>query len=124
MLYQFYWECENLPDYRHTPEVERILNQDPIFEKKENPTPEDIEENEKWWEGFGPARLSSSQLEPRRLLPKSMNLSLKGTPLLTERKTKNCGRFDAEIISLNIFWIQIFVLFLLVLVFVIGESAC
>ncbi|XP_051113831.1 protein TIC 56, chloroplastic [Andrographis paniculata] len=52
MLDQFYWECENLPDYRHTPEVERILQEDPIFEKKENPTPEEIEENERWWNEF------------------------------------------------------------------------
>ncbi|CAK7343784.1 unnamed protein product [Dovyalis caffra] len=52
MLDQFFWECENLPDYRHTPEVEKVLNEDPIFEKKENPTPEEIEENEKWWAEF------------------------------------------------------------------------
>lgn len=52
MLDQFYWECENLPDYRHTPEVEKILQQDPIFEKKENPTQEEIQENEKWWAEF------------------------------------------------------------------------
>ncbi|GKV06097.1 hypothetical protein SLEP1_g18028 [Rubroshorea leprosula] len=52
MLDQFFWECENLPDYRHTPEVEKILNEDPLFEKKENPTEEEIKENEKWWERF------------------------------------------------------------------------
>ncbi|GLT92760.1 hypothetical protein SLE2022_105820 [Rubroshorea leprosula] len=52
MLDQFFWECENLPDYRHTPEVEKILNEDPVFEKKENPTEEEIKENEKWWERF------------------------------------------------------------------------
>ncbi|PON94332.1 Protein TIC [Trema orientale] len=52
MLEQFYWECENLPDYRYTPEVEKILNEDPIFEKKENPTEEEIRENEKFWEEF------------------------------------------------------------------------
>lgn len=52
MLEQFYWECENLPDYRHTPEVERILNEDPLFEKKENPTEEEIKENAEWWEAF------------------------------------------------------------------------
>ncbi|KAL9150573.1 hypothetical protein ABFS82_12G177100 [Erythranthe guttata] len=52
MLDQFYWECENLPDYRHAPEVERILQEDPIAEKKENPTQEEIEENEKWWADF------------------------------------------------------------------------
>lgn len=52
MLDQFYWECENLPDYRHTPEVERIMQEDPVVEKKENPTQEEIEENEKWWAEF------------------------------------------------------------------------
>ncbi|KAK9291033.1 hypothetical protein L1049_009217 [Liquidambar formosana] len=52
MLGQFYWECENLPDFRHTPEVERILNEDPFFEKKENPSEEEIKENAKWWEEF------------------------------------------------------------------------
>lgn len=52
MLDQFYWECETLPDHRHTPEVEKILNEDPLLEKKENPTPEEVEENKKWWEEF------------------------------------------------------------------------
>ncbi|XP_021744893.1 protein TIC 56, chloroplastic-like [Chenopodium quinoa] len=52
MLEQFWWECENLPDVRHTPEVDNILNEDPVFETKENPTPEEIEENKKWWEEF------------------------------------------------------------------------
>ncbi|KAK4834199.1 hypothetical protein QYF36_018702 [Acer negundo] len=52
MLEQYYWECENLPDYRHAPEVEKILNDDPLFEKKENPTEEEIRENEKWWRDF------------------------------------------------------------------------
>lgn len=52
MLAQFFWECEHRPDYRHTPEVERILAEDPFFEKKENPTTEEIEENEKWWNEF------------------------------------------------------------------------
>lgn len=52
MLDQFFWECENLPDYRHTPEVEKVLNEDPFFEKKENPTEEEIKENEKWWQDF------------------------------------------------------------------------
>lgn len=53
MLEQFYWESENRPDYRHTPEVEKILNEDDsIFEKKDNPTPEEVEENKKWWNEF------------------------------------------------------------------------
>lgn len=52
MLDQFWWECENLPDYRHTPDVEKILGEDPLFEHKENPSKEEVEENQKWWEEF------------------------------------------------------------------------
>lgn len=52
MLEQYFWECENLPDYRHAPEVEKILNEDPFFEKKENPTEEEVKKNEEWWKAF------------------------------------------------------------------------
>ncbi|CAA7392860.1 unnamed protein product [Spirodela intermedia] len=52
MLDQFFWECEARPDFRRAPQVEKILAEDPFFEKKENPTPEEIEENKKWWEAF------------------------------------------------------------------------
>lgn len=52
MAEQFFWECENLPDHRHTPEVEKILNEHPLLEKKENPTPEEIKENEEFWSRF------------------------------------------------------------------------
>ncbi|KAG0497229.1 hypothetical protein HPP92_001920 [Vanilla planifolia] len=52
MLKQFYWECEHRPDHRHSPEVERILAEDTIFEKEENLTPEKIQENLEWWKGF------------------------------------------------------------------------
>ncbi|KAG6481433.1 protein TIC 56, chloroplastic-like [Zingiber officinale] len=52
MLEQFFWECEQRPDFRHTPEVERILAEDPCLEKKDNPTPEEVVENEQWWEEF------------------------------------------------------------------------
>ncbi|GAA0170391.1 hypothetical protein LIER_24662 [Lithospermum erythrorhizon] len=52
MLDQFYWECENFPDYRYTSEVENILNDDSVFEKKENVGIEEVEENEKWWKEF------------------------------------------------------------------------
>ncbi|KAJ6804777.1 protein TIC 56, chloroplastic [Iris pallida] len=52
MLEQFHWECENRPDFRHTPEVDRILSEDPIVEHKPNPTPEEVEENKKWWDEF------------------------------------------------------------------------
>ncbi|CAL9002882.1 unnamed protein product [Prunus brigantina] len=52
MLEQYFWECENAPDYRHAPEVDKILSEDPIFEKKENPTEEELRENEKFWKEF------------------------------------------------------------------------
>ncbi|XP_031128894.1 protein TIC 56, chloroplastic [Ipomoea triloba] len=52
MLDQFYWECETLPDHRHTPKVEKILSEDSIFETKENLTREEIEENERWFSEF------------------------------------------------------------------------
>lgn len=50
MLDQYFWESENQPDYRHAPEVEKILNDHPYLEKKENPTEEEIKENERFWE--------------------------------------------------------------------------
>lgn len=52
MLEQYFWECENAPDYRHAPEVDKILRDDPIFEKKENPTEEELRENERFWKEF------------------------------------------------------------------------
>ncbi|KAM1051396.1 hypothetical protein ACFX2G_033622 [Malus domestica] len=51
MLEQFFWECENDPDYSHAPEVAKILNEDPIFEK-ENSTEEEVRENEGFWKEF------------------------------------------------------------------------
>ncbi|MED6139675.1 hypothetical protein PIB30_086054 [Stylosanthes scabra] len=55
MTHQLFWECENIPDYRHTPEVEKILKDDqdelhPFLEERENPTEEEIRENEEWME--------------------------------------------------------------------------
>lgn len=52
MLDQFFWECEADPDHRHTPEVERILTDDPLVEKRDDLTPEKLEENRQWWEAF------------------------------------------------------------------------
>ncbi|KAK7260014.1 hypothetical protein RIF29_25703 [Crotalaria pallida] len=48
MVHQFFWECEHRPDYRHTPEVEKILKEDthPLFEERENATEEEMKENE------------------------------------------------------------------------------
>ncbi|KAH0930971.1 hypothetical protein HID58_008088 [Brassica napus] len=52
MAEQFLWECENRPDYRHAPEVDKILKEDPLFDNKENPSPQEVEAEEKWWERF------------------------------------------------------------------------
>ncbi|WOL05570.1 hypothetical protein Cni_G14299 [Canna indica] len=52
MLDQFFWECDRRPDFRHTPEVERILADDTCIEQKDDPTSEEMEENRQWWEGF------------------------------------------------------------------------
>lgn len=77
MLDQFYWECENSPDYRHTPEVEKILNEDPIVEKKENPTPEEIEENEKWWTDFRSSPVVQFLMRAEEIADKINELELK-----------------------------------------------
>uniref|UniRef100_A0A7N0UBU7 GYF domain-containing protein n=1 Tax=Kalanchoe fedtschenkoi TaxID=63787 RepID=A0A7N0UBU7_KALFE len=52
LIDQYFWECENLPDYRHTPEVERLMKEDPLFERRENATEEEKRENERWWNEF------------------------------------------------------------------------
>ncbi|KAK1264462.1 hypothetical protein QJS04_geneDACA010656 [Acorus gramineus] len=52
MLEQFFWECSARPDYRHTPEVEKVLAGESIFEEKPNPTPDEVEENKHWWDDF------------------------------------------------------------------------
>lgn len=51
-LDQFFWESEHRPDFRHSPEVDRILSEDPFFENKPDPTPQEMEENKKWWDEF------------------------------------------------------------------------
>ncbi|RWR81319.1 protein TIC 56, chloroplastic [Cinnamomum micranthum f. kanehirae] len=50
---QYFWECENLPDYRHSPKVEKILaDEESMFEDKKDLTSEEIEENKRWWDDF------------------------------------------------------------------------
>lgn len=76
MLDQYYWECETRPDFRHTPEVDRILNEDPVFEEKENPTPEEIEENEKWWTEFRESPLVQFLAQSEEIADKLNELEL------------------------------------------------
>lgn len=55
LIEQYFWEVENRPDYRYAPQVDRILNEDskdPFFDPKPDATPEEVEENRKWWEEF------------------------------------------------------------------------
>ncbi|KAE8696502.1 Protein TIC 56 [Hibiscus syriacus] len=52
MLDQFFWECENLPDYRHTPEflarAEEIADEINRMELKENEEPYRKEDKKLW----------------------------------------------------------------------------
>lgn len=78
MLEQYYWECETRPDFRHAPEVERILNEDdPIFEKKENPTQEEIEENDKWLAEFRESPVVQFLAQAEEIADKINELELK-----------------------------------------------
>ncbi|XP_031284942.1 protein TIC 56, chloroplastic [Pistacia vera] len=88
LMEQYFWECENLPDYRHTPEVEKILSEDPIFEKKENPTEEEIKENEEWWNAFRTSPLVQflSRAEEIRDHINEMELKANDTPYRREDK--------------------------------------
>ncbi|XP_058729042.1 protein TIC 56, chloroplastic-like [Vicia villosa] len=52
MVQQFFWECENLPDYRHTPQVEKILNDNHAFEPNPNATEQEMNENEEFMEAM------------------------------------------------------------------------
>lgn len=46
------YELENklLPDYRYSKKVEEDLQEHPLFDNKDNPTPDEVEENRKLWE--------------------------------------------------------------------------
>lgn len=88
MLDQFYCECETRPDFRHSPEVERIMNEDPFIEKKENPTKEEIEENEKWFAEFRENPVFQFLLQAEEIADKINELELQenSTPYRKEDK--------------------------------------
>lgn len=88
MLEQFFWECENLPDYRNTPEVDKILNEDPIVEKKENPTPEEVRENEEFWARFKASPVVQFLARAEQIADKMNEMELKenDTPYRKEDK--------------------------------------
>ncbi|KAI5664959.1 hypothetical protein M9H77_24282 [Catharanthus roseus] len=101
MLDQFYWECENSPDYRHTPEVEKILNEDPIVEKKENPTPEEIEENEKWWTDFRSSPVVQFLMRAEEIADKINELELKENSNPYRKEDKELWKALPNVIGLD-----------------------
>ncbi|CAL5210785.1 unnamed protein product [Lathyrus oleraceus] len=50
IVQQYFWECENLPDHRHTPQVEKVLNENQEFESNPNATEQEMNENEEFME--------------------------------------------------------------------------
>lgn len=102
MLEQFYWECENLPDYRDTPEVERILNkdEDSIFEKRENATPEEIEENDKLLEQLRASPVVQFLARAEEIADKINELELKGNSVPYRKEDKKLWQVCSWI-SLN-----------------------
>ncbi|XP_027336128.1 protein TIC 56, chloroplastic [Abrus precatorius] len=77
MVHQFLWECDNLPDYRHTPEVEKILNDNPVFEIRENATEEEIKENEEWIEKLKNSPVVQFLMRAEEIADKMNELELK-----------------------------------------------
>lgn len=77
LVHQFFWECENLPDYRHTPEVEKILNEDPIFEERLDATEEEIRENEEMMEKLKSSPVVQFLLRAEEIADKINEMELK-----------------------------------------------
>ncbi|GFP99258.1 protein tic 56 chloroplastic [Phtheirospermum japonicum] len=101
MLDQFYWECENLPDYRHAPEVERILQEDPVAEKKENPTREEIEENEKWWAEFRSSPVVQFLARAEEIADKLNEIELQKNSVPYRREDKKLWQAVPNVIGLD-----------------------
>uniref|UniRef100_A0A5B6ZBY6 GYF domain-containing protein n=1 Tax=Davidia involucrata TaxID=16924 RepID=A0A5B6ZBY6_DAVIN len=101
MLDQFFWECETLPDHRHTPEVERILNDDPVIEKKESPTAEEVEENEKWWAEFRSSPVVQFLTRAEEIADKINELELKENDRPYRREDKKLWKALPNVIGLD-----------------------
>ncbi|XP_047982187.1 protein TIC 56, chloroplastic [Salvia hispanica] len=101
MLEQFYWECENLPDYRHRPEVEKILQEDPIIEKKENPTQEEIEENERWWAEFKSSPVVQFLTRAEEIADKINELELQENSVPYKKEDKKYWQAVPNVIGLD-----------------------
>lgn len=102
MLEQYYWECETRPDFRHAPEVERILNEDdPIFEKKENPTQEEIEENDKWLAEFRESPVVQFLAQAEEIADKINELELKENSAPYRSEDKKLWQAVPNVIGLD-----------------------
>ncbi|KAA8517731.1 hypothetical protein F0562_015210 [Nyssa sinensis] len=101
MLDQFFWECETLPDHRHTPEVERILNDDPVLEKKENPAPQEVEENEKWWAEFRSSPVIQFLTRAEEIADKINEMELRENSSPYRREDKKLWKALPNVIGLD-----------------------
>ncbi|XP_030927190.1 protein TIC 56, chloroplastic [Quercus lobata] len=101
MVDQFLWECENIPDYRHTPEVEKILNSDPIFERKENPTPEEIRENEEFWARFRASPVVQFLARAEEIADKINEMELKENDTPYRKEDKKLWQAVPHVIGLD-----------------------
>lgn len=101
MLDQFYWECETRPDFRHSPEVERIMNEDPFIEKKENPTKEEIEENEKWFAEFRENPVFQFLLQAEEIADKINELELQENSTPYRKEDKKLWQAVPNVIGLD-----------------------
>lgn len=98
---RFFWECDNLPDYRHTPEVERILNEDPVFEKKDNPTQKEIEDNEKWWSDFRSSPVVQFLIRAEEIADKINELELKENSSPYRKEDKDLWKAVPNVVGLD-----------------------
>lgn len=101
MLDQFYWECENLPDYRYAPEVEKILNEDPFFETKENPTEKEIRENERILEELRANPVMKFLLQAEEIADKYNEMELKENENPYRREDRKLWRSVPHVIGLD-----------------------
>lgn len=101
MLDQFYWECETLPDHRHTPKVEKILSEDSIFETKENPTQEEIEENERWFSEFKESPVVQFLARSEEIADKINETALRENSAPYQREDKKLWKAVPNVIGLD-----------------------
>lgn len=101
MLDQFYWECETRPDYRHDPEIDRLMNEDPLVEKKENPTQEEIEENEKWWSEFRNSPVVQFLVQAEKIADKLNEIALKENESPYHKEDKKYWKDVPHVIGLD-----------------------